>query len=88
MQDTSSTGSAFLCPHSPLFKNTKKLGIETCVNWFIGVTLGNRLDTSSTTQRKHSVAFLNCLGSLFNEHIIALALNGKFIDFKAQAFFS
>ena len=82
MQDTGPAGGAFLRPHASFFKNTEELGIETGINRFIGVALGNRLDTRTATQGKHGIAFCDGLGSLLDEDIIALALNGKFINFK------
>ena len=79
-------GGAFFRPDASFLEYADEGRIEARVNWLIGVTFGEGLNTGAATKRKNRVISLYGIGRLFKEDVVALTLYGQLLDFKGQTF--
>jgi hypothetical protein len=85
VQHTGSAGNAFLGPDRSLFENTKEGGVQSGINRLFRIPFRNGLNAGTAPERKHRIVSFDCFGSLLDEHVVAMTLNGKFLNLERRA---
>jgi len=86
MQHAFATGGAFFRPDAPFLQDADERGVESGVNRFVAVTLGDGLHAGAAADGQHGVVALDGIGGLFQEDVVALAFDGEFLDFQGAVF--
>jgi hypothetical protein len=76
----SSTCDTFFRPDTSFFEDTDESGIKAGINRFIGITLGDGLNTCAAADWNNRIISFYCLGGLLDENIVALALDSQFLN--------
>jgi hypothetical protein len=85
VQHAGAAGNTFLGPDRPFFENTKEGGVQSGINRLFRIPFRNGLNAGTAPERKHRIVSFDCFGSLLDEYIVALTLNGKLFNLERRA---